>query len=154
MIYIIVLLNLVVFYRTLNYDMVIDDNCRKFHTKDLTNNWFIRLYRCTRYSGYGGIPIKLDHLLTILLHTTVCILIYIVLGNNTHSFIAALLFSIHPANNQVSIWLNGKRFAVMTILTLLMWMFKPYGVGFYLLGPLWHPGILPAILLVLLNRKT
>lgn len=143
----IILLNFIVYFRTLRYDVVIDDNCRKYHVKDLPKSYFKRIFRLTRYSGYGGIPIPLDHLLTILLHTTTCVAIYFCLGSNTLSFITALLFSVHPVNNQVSIWLNGKRFAVTTILILLAWGFKPYGLIFYFISPIWHYAGLPLILL-------
>lgn len=143
----IILLNLVVYFRTLRYDIVIDDNCRKFHQKDLHKNWLVRLYRISKYSGHGGFPLPIEHLLTIIIHTSVCVAIYLCLGKNNISFIAALLFSVHPANNQVSIWMNGKRFGVVTLLVLLMWGLKPYGLIFYVISPIWHYAALPAIFL-------
>ena len=135
---IIILANFIVYFRTLSYDMVIDDNCRKFHEKDLHKNLLVRIFRLTKYSGYGGIPLAYDHLLTLLLHTSVCVAIYYCLGGSTLSFITALLFSVNPSNNQVSIWLNGKRFAVTTILTLLAYGLGPFGVIFYIISPIWH----------------
>lgn len=151
MIPIIIALNLIVFFRTLRYDMVIDDNCRKFHTKDLPKNRLLRFYRTTHYSGYGGLPLPLDHLLTTLLHTLVSITIYLAFGSNAISFMAALLFSVHPVNNQVSIWLNGKRYAIVAILILLAWTLRPYGIIFYLISAIWHYGGVPAALLYLFS---
>ncbi|KKM03773.1 hypothetical protein LCGC14_1771070 [marine sediment metagenome] len=151
MIGVIILLNFIVFFRTLRYSTVIDDNCRRFHEKDVPKNWFIKFYHITRYSGYGGFTTQVDHLITLLLHTTVCIMIYLIFGRSPVSLVTALLFSIHPVNNQTSIWLNGKRYAVITILTLLMWFFKPYGIFFYLLTPMWHYGAMPAIILYALK---
>jgi hypothetical protein len=74
-----------------------------------------------------------------------------VFGKNELSFITALLFSINPVNNQVSIWLNGKRYAIVAILILLAWAFKPYGIVFYLISPIWHYGGTPAALLYLFS---
>lgn len=142
-----VLLNLLVFGRTIWYDIVIDDNCRKFHTKDLHKNIFVRLYRNTKYSGHGGLPLKLEHSFTILIHTAVCIAIYLCFGKTPQSFIAALLFAVHPANNQVSVWMNGKRFGVTALLIVLAYGLKPYGIVFYILSPIWHASGLPALLL-------
>lgn len=143
----IILLNLIVFFRTLSYGMVIDDNCRTFHKNDIAKNWLKRLFQNSRYSGYGGLPLPVDHLFTTLLHTAVCVVVYKAFGSNQVSFATALLFSVHPVNNQVSIWLNGKRFAVVALLTLLMWATRPLGLFFYLLSPVWHFGGFPAILL-------
>lgn len=151
MIEILILVNLIVYFRTLSYDMVIDDNCRRFHIKDLPKNWFKRLYRNTHYSGYGGLSLPIDHLFNIVLHTLCCITIYSCLGKNDLSFITALLFSIHPVNNQVSIWLNGKRYSIVAMLILLSWAFKPQGIIFYLISPLWHFGGVPAVLLYLFS---
>ena len=138
-----------VFFKTIFYDMVIDDNCRRFHSHQVSKNWLKVIYKNTKYSGHGGLPLKIDHLFTIILHTIVCIMIYKFLGDNIHSFVTALLFAVLPSNTQVSIWLNGKRFATMAILTLLMWKFLPFGIGFYLISPLWGYNVITAIFLAL-----
>lgn len=142
---IIILLNFVVYFRTLFYDLVIDDLCRKFHKQDKVKNIFVKLFNMTKYSGYGSFSIMAEHAFTILMHTLVCISIYLTFGANKLSFFTALLFSIHPVNNQVSIWLNGKRFAVTTILILWAVHLK-YGFLLYALTPLWHFCGLPAVI--------
>jgi hypothetical protein len=58
---------------------------------------------------------------------------------------AAILFSVNPSNNQVSTWLNGKRFSVVAILTLLAYTYRPWGVIFYIIAPIWHMSGLPAM---------
>lgn len=144
----IVILNLIFYARTIRYGLVIDDSCRKYHEKDLQKNPLVRLFRITRYSGYGGIPVWADHLLTILLHTAVAVSIYYVFGANNVSFWAAMLFSVHPVTNQVSIWLNGKRFAIMTLCMLWMYHFGLWGLPLYFLGFMWHYGVLPGVLIL------
>ena len=140
-------LNIIFYFRTIFYDLVIDDMCRNFHKKDLQKNIFVRLFRVTRYSGYGGIPLRLDHFINIVLHTLTCISIYLVFGRNEISFFTAVIFSIHPVTNQVSIWLNGKRYAVTSNLMLWMWYLQVVGLPLYFIGFIWHFGVLPGIFL-------
>lgn len=122
--------NILVYYRTLNYGLVMDDmqwfakrekegfikikDIKKLH--DL-KSWFDQRF----YSGTTfGTDIKKEHAFTIFLHTMICVLIYLTLGVNHISFWAAMLYACHPINNQTSIWLNGRRYAINIILVLMM----------------------------------
>ena len=139
--------NLLVYFRTIFYDMVIDDNCRRFHIKDIPKNRWLKLYRITKYSGTGGISLWADHLITLTLHIGVCCLIYVCFGRNDISFITALIFSIHPVTNQVSIWLNGKRYAIMAICVLVSYALPKIALLCYTVALFWGYCGLPAILL-------
>ena len=138
--YLIILTNLLVFWRTLRYSLVIDDRCRYLNIEERkgykTTLW--RVLKNWTYSGHCDINIQIDHLCTIFLHTTTCCMIYIAFGESTQALLASLLFSVLPVNNQVSIWLNGKRYACNAILVLAMWYMKPLGWVFWLFTPLWN----------------
>jgi hypothetical protein len=54
-----------------------------------------------------------------------------VFGYSKVSFCAALLYVANPANHQIAIWLNGRRYAITVILVLLMLLWKPFGIIFY-----------------------
>ena len=55
---------------------------------------------------------ELEHLLAILIHTAIGISIYFAFGANQMSFIAALLYSFNPVNNQGTIWPGGRGYAL------------------------------------------
>jgi len=107
---IIILLNLIFFYRTLRYELVSDD-MDGFKEK---GNWYRRIVH-----GNAGNNVQVEHLLTLLNHTVNCILIYISFGSTQISFIAACLFSINPANSQASVWISGKIYSRYLTIVLL-----------------------------------
>ena len=144
---IIILFNFIFYARTLFYKVVIDDRCRYLRGGYKTTLW--RVLKNWKYSGYCDINLFIDHLCTLTLHSIACVMIYICLGQNTHSFLTAILFSVLPANTQVSIWLNGKRYAANTILILAMWYLKPWGYVFWGFTPLWNVNAVMAPLLFL-----
>lgn len=130
---IIIAFNLIVYFRTLKFTIIVDD-IRWYKRiddgmfKDCTwRNFFpMRLYGG---GTFGVKPIKvmgsdiqpqLDHLFTTMIHTTICVLMYLALGHNSISFWGAMLYACNPINNQTSIWLNGRRYAINIILVLLM----------------------------------
>jgi hypothetical protein len=91
---------------------------------------------CDDKKEYVRIDCPLDHLFTTALFATTCVLIYWALGRNAISFTAAVLYAVNPINNQTSIWLNGRRYSVNIILTLLMLLSVPLGILFYFMTPL------------------
>ena len=96
---------------------------------------------CPTCHGTGrarSINTRLDHAFTLFLHATICVLIYFALGHNKISFFAAMLYSCNPANNQTAIWLNGRRYAVNIILTLLAALTSPFGILLLLFTPLFQ----------------
>lgn len=56
-----------------------------------------------------------DHFLTILMHATVCVFIYLGFGKNDVSFLAALLFAFNPTTNQGSVWISGRSYVLAAI---------------------------------------
>ena len=92
------------------------------------------------YSGYHVIPLKLDHGINLFLHTAVACAVYFVFGETPISFLAAVFMSIHPTHTQVSIWLNGKRYAIISLLLLASWYFRPWGIIFYPFTFFWQIG--------------
>ena len=104
-----------------------------------------RLYSGTTF----GTNLKVEHAFTIFLHATICALMYYDFGHNEISFFAALLYACNPINNQTSIWLNGRRYALNIILVLLMMAFPLASPAFYLFtGFLQVTAIFSPILLV------
>ena len=150
---IIILVNFVLYFRTLNYGMIVDDVSRKYKlslaktTKQKLTVWTDVL----RGSGTWKINLQLDHLLSLLLHTLVSCSIYLAFGKTAASLMAAILFSIHPANNQVSIWMNGRRYGMGTLITLGIWAFKPFGIVLYPFASLWQANALLAPILYVLT---
>lgn len=113
---ILIALIFIVYYRTLRYKYVSDDietakNPKKY--KNILHKIWLMVFEVEKYH------IQVDHFITILLHTAVCIMIYIAFGMNNISFIAALLFSINPINNQGSIWISGRGYVVPALFILI-----------------------------------
>ncbi len=130
---IIALINLAVYFRTIFYGLVVDDIHLKgrYRQNGIINKWrpfnvYQKLYGAGMFNSD-----KLDHALTLTLHTIVCCLIYKTFGANYISFIASILYAIHPVNLQTAVWLNGRRYVVNIILVLLMWLFRPFGFLIY-----------------------
>lgn len=118
-----ILLNIVLLARSIRYKLTVDDEGRTKYKKGQFNK-LTTLWRMLRSSGNCNPNLTIDHILSILIHTTTVVLIYIFFNN----FMLALLFSLHPVNIQVSTWLNGKRYAISTILVLFMLKTMPYGI--------------------------
>ena len=63
----------------------------------------------------------LEHAMALTIHTMICVSIYFAFGYNEISFIAALLYSTNPINNQGTIWPGGRGYALPILcLTLTM----------------------------------
>lgn len=146
---------LVFYARTINYLLVVDCTTRyqlmlNGEKCELKKAGFIRWIKYKLY-GFGtfGIncktektkrdSIRLDHAITILLHLIVCELIYQVLGHNDIAFWAAILYAVNPISHQVSIWSNGRRYALNIILVLVMLALpKPFGLLAWVCTPILH----------------
>lgn len=68
---------------------------------------------------------ELEHLIALFIHTAICILIYLAFGSDWVSFVAAILYSTNPVNNQGTIWPGGRGYA-LPILSLTMCFWLPY----------------------------
>lgn len=138
----IILVNLILYFKTLRHKFVSDDytvhqNPPKF------NNWFHKQW--LRFTGQGKWAAKslaffkqdgkwkfatiptaeLEHLLTLIIHICICVALYFAFGANNISFVAALLYAVNPANNQATIWPGGRGYA-LPILSLLLSMAIPF----------------------------
>lgn len=67
---------------------------------------------------------ELEHLIALLIHTAICVSIYFAFGPSQISFVAALLYSTNPVNNQGTIWPGGRGYA-LPILSLTLAMAIP-----------------------------
>lgn len=84
------------------------------------------------YSGTTlGLNIRVEHCLTIALHNTICLLMFWAFGHDRVAFAAAALYAVNPINNQTSVWLNGRRYAVCIIAVLLMVIFPASSLVLY-----------------------
>lgn len=106
---IILLVNIVYFAKTICYKYSSDD-LPVFHKPPKTNGKLHKL-QCW-LDGRIRIEPQKDHALTTLIHAIVCVFIYLGFGKNDISFIAALLFSFNPTNNQGSVWISGRAYAL------------------------------------------
>lgn len=112
----IVVINLIFYFRTLKYKYSSDDIAvagKKATPRNKIQRflWIIR--------GEKYFKPEEAHLYTMLIHAAISVCIYLGLGKNDISFLTALLFSLNPANIQVSIWLSGKGYAMVTLFILL-----------------------------------
>ena len=100
--------------RTLNYGYVSDDlPCEQRRIEKKQAKWE-RIWQ----SSTSGNP-KLDHAISMAVHAFCCVFIYTGLGANNISFMAALLFSANPINNQATIWISGRNYAWCGLLMML-----------------------------------
>src|SRR5574343_247465 len=113
---IIICITFLMYYRTIGYQFIIDDHDHIKDPKDITKNFFKRWWEY--FWGVKIVSFKVAHFFNILVHATVCSLIYIVFGKNDISFLTAVLFALNPVNNQASIWLSGRTYATSTALFL------------------------------------
>lgn len=120
----IILFNLVNYFRTLKYGYVCDDMvaARTVRKGKLSDVWGL-----VNGSLYWNNP-EVEHLITLSIHTLNCSLIYLVFGQNTVSFVAALLFSVNPANNQGSVLLSGRMYQRFLTLTLVLAYFNLFWI--------------------------
>lgn len=131
---IILALNMWFYARTIRYRYVSDDlaESRK-KPPEFKSKWY-RWWM--QFSGQVKINPKVDHLITLTVHALICVFMYLGFGANNISFIAALLFTFNPANNQASVWTGGRGYA-LPALALVMSMTLPYLSPFLLFGGCW-----------------
>jgi len=132
MIYALILAAVVVimYKRTLGYGYCIDDfDVAKRSTGIKPKSIWELLY-----SAWQGVYYKeprLGHAITFLLQLANTLMVYYAFGHNWISFLAALLFTLHPAATQTSVWLSGKGYATAIFFILLMYSFKWLSPLFY-----------------------
>lgn len=141
---IILLVNIVFFAKTLCYKYASDDIPVFQNPPKFTSKWHKVL--CWLDGRYRSGP-QVDHFLTTLIHATVCIFIYLGFGANDISFIAALLFAINPTNNQGSVWISGRSYALSALGMTGAMAFPALCFPFILLATYTNPGFLAPVAL-------
>ncbi len=114
----ILLVNFLFYFKTLRYKFCSDDlpafqNSPNYKPKNELHRRYLQLLGWTRVS------MQQDHLITMVVHALVCVFIYLAFGKSNVSFLASLLFSFNPANNQVSVWMAGRNYALSALLLLI-----------------------------------
>lgn len=144
-IFIIALVNILFYCKTIRYEYVSDDILSSQRPKD-SNKW---LHAFWVLEGKLKSTKEIDHAITTLLHILVCIGIYLGFGSNNISFIAALLFSFNPINNQGSVWISGRGY-VLSALGMVWALALPMEMGgLMLLGATYsNAGFLMPIVLI------
>ena len=111
---------------------------KSVHFVKTNGKWFLAIARKE----------ETEHLLAILLHIAICIAIYFAFGKSDVSFIAALLYSVNPINNQGTIWPSGRGY-VYPILFMLLAMAVPVLSPLFLYAGTWYTaGFLAPIALI------
>jgi hypothetical protein len=108
---IILLVNLLFYLKTCRY-LYASDDIPAFNRPKNDNkwkHWFLVL------EGSARSKPQYDHIITTIIHSLVCVGIYIGFGQTDVSFLAALLFSFNPINNQVAVWIAGRGYALSAL---------------------------------------
>lgn len=111
---IILSVNMLLYARALRCGYVSDDLPCEQRRKEKKQGKYERVWQ----SATSGNP-KLDHAISIAVHAMCCVFIYTGLGANNISFMAALLFSANPINNQATVWISGRNYAWCGLLMML-----------------------------------
>lgn len=141
---IILLLNILFFAKTITYKYVSDDIPSSQRPKDPIKwkHWLLVL------EGHLKSNPQIDHAITSLLHALVCVFIYTAFGSTDVSFLAALLFSFNPINNQASVWISGRGYALSALGMTMAMTFPKIGIIFLLLATYSNAGfVAPFVLL-------
>lgn len=138
----IVAINLALYLKTLRHKFVSDDFTVWKNPPAFKNRWaklwgtFMGTCKHQRWShsivNYEGkwyyTKIKteeMEHLLSLVIHTLIGIAIFFAFGKDQIAFIAALLYTTNPFNNQATIWPGGRGYA-LPILSLVTAIAVPY----------------------------
>jgi len=112
---IILAINLIFYFKTLKFKYVSDD-IPVFHHPPKTKHRWHRLFLWLR--GDMRWKPENDHVLTMGTHALISVLLYLAFGATNISFVAAILFSINPVNNQGSMWISGRGYTLPTLFIL------------------------------------
>lgn len=162
----IIIVNLALYFKTLRFKLVSDDQT-VYMNPPKHKNWIHK--RWLQISGQAKYPSKtptiykerngkwkfavvntaeFEHLLALFFHICICVAIYFAFGMNRVSFLTALLYSVNPVNNQGTIWPSGRSY-VFSILFLLLSMILPLVGPVFLYCAAWYTaGFLPPLALI------
>lgn len=118
---VIVLLNFLVYARTLRFGYVSDDLVVSWKTEPKPRHFIHGLW--LQFWGHRYINTQHAHFMTLCLHTLNCVLVYVLLRNSPIALITALFFSVNPVNMQGgAVWLSGRGYSFATTATLIMFL--------------------------------
>jgi len=130
---VIVVVCLAVYFRSLNYQPVVDDvSNRVKHNQPEAEDQHSLIVKVRRAldGNYPVRSIQLDRAITIVIHIIVCCLMCAAFG----TLVPSLLFAVNISNNQVTLWLNGKRYGINTIVCLLAYI-SPWFIPLWFITP-------------------
>ena len=145
---VILITNLLMYSRSINYDYQIDDLDVSRRVTPTKGKWQL-LWQ--HFMGIKYTNAKLARCCNIAVHSAVCMLIYFAFGRNNISFLTAVLFSLNPVNNQVSVWLSGRSYGTAAMFLLLGMSYLPLLPIVYSLGIMITASVLFAPLLFLVK---
>ncbi|NCD17341.1 MAG: hypothetical protein EOL91_08505, partial [Actinobacteria bacterium] len=136
---------ILLYIKTVKFDLVIDD---VRHIRNVNRHRENRqMYAVLKEVLYGAGMFKsvaLDHAFTIFLNCVLACLITHIAGLHV-----ALAYISLPANNQILIWLNGRRYQLVIILGIIALLSLPAGIVLFPLALWIHVSALPILLLSL-----
>ena len=141
---IIILSNFLFYAKTLCFKYVSDDIPSSQRPKH-PNKW---MHFLLSLEGHLKTNTYLDHFITLVLHTTVCVFIYLAFGSNNISFLAAILFAFNPINNQGAVWISGRGYVLSTLGMTGALAFPKLALAFLVLATYSNAGFLAPICLI------
>ena len=120
-IYILILAQLVFFAKSITYKYVSDDIPVWQESKKKKFGFFKKAFLMVE--GSIRTNQQSDHFLTTVIHCTASVLVYLAFGANDVSYVAAWLFAFNPINNQASVWISGRTYALTTVCLLAAFAF-------------------------------
>lgn len=129
-------LTMILFSKSVNCGYVVDDDVRRakmtslkadFKEKWKSPKWFIKFMWNALSAGGVFQNAKQEYIFNATLHFINCSLIYRVSG----SLLAAALYLVNPVNNQIALWMNGRRYAISIFLALMVMNFKILFIPLY-----------------------
>jgi len=151
----IIIVNLVLYFKTLKFRFVSDDFSVWKNPPIAKNRWhrcwleltgqkkiYAKSIQFVRANGKLFLAIirkeEMEHLLALILHICICVAIYFAFGASWVSFVAAMLYSVNPVNNQGTIWPAGRGY-VYPILFLLLAIISPIFIApLMLFAGMWY----------------
>lgn len=150
----IIIVNLALYIKTLRFKFVSDDFTVWKNPPVAKNRWhklWLQLSGQMKFYEMGARLVRannknflvfmkseeIEHLVTILFHTAICISIYFAFGASWVSFVAALLYSTNPVNNQGTMWPSGRGY-VLPILGILLAYAVPLLSPLFLFCGTWY----------------
>lgn len=152
-----VLFSLIIYAKTITYGLTIDDQQRfnrlvkpekvgdkyKVLPGEKPPSFWVGFWTSLHTSGRYLFNVKIEHISNVVIHTINTVLVYLAFGGTSVSLFTACLFCVYPMNDQVAVWMNGKRYGISTMLVLLAWWLKPAGIILYPFTALWQSCAFP-----------